>query len=409
MLYPKVLRENPQLIHRLRAEIFRLREDFSTNPRPLLVRLFFYLLLIIFPANLAKRFILPESYVRGVLVDYLIPALYLIEGLVLVILLLSAWKRPKEGTFPLLLIIFLLSLIPWVLPGSFGLLSWFRFGEVALWAGFAYWVSQHLRFARMGRELQLLAWGAGWVTVLALGQLLLQHSVFGYWFLGEPFLTPSLGGVAEGSWLGREFLRPYGTFPHPNVLGGVLSVLAVWFLARKKLFSFLAGLLGTVISFSQTAWASLGLGIMALLVPAGGLGIWISDPAALLSHPSVQRRLDLLASAGEMIKSAPFWGVGLGEFTRALPDFGIPDGLTLFLQPVHNVSFLIAAESGIPAFLALAALFLAAAGRAARRRNYLILIALLQLFILGSFDHYLYTLPQGLFLSSLVIGLAFSD
>jgi len=363
---------------------------------------------LIFPANLAERVILPQSYVLGVLVDYLTLATYLTEILVLGILLLSPWRRVREKT-PLLILVgfFLVSLIPSV-SRSGDPISWFRFGELALWSAFAVWVSRNLSLKRMDRELRLLGWGVGWVTVLALVQLLLQRSVFGYWFLGEPYLTPSLGGVAEGSFLGREFLRPYGTFPHPNVLGGVLSVLAVWFLARKRIPSFLAGTVGTLISFSRTAWVSLGAGITAVLLSAGGLGVLISNPAALLSHPSVQRRLDLLASAGEMILNNPV-GVGLGQFTRALPDYGIPDGLTLFIQPVHNVGFLVAAESGVPAFLALATLYLAAVWRAFRRRNRLILISLAQLLLLGLFDHYLYTLPQGLFLSSLVIGLAFSD
>jgi len=218
--------------------------------------------------------------------------------------------------------------------------------------------------------------------------------------MGEPNLSPSLGGVALGSWGGREVLRAYGTFPHPNVLGGILSVVLVWLAARKRWFGFGVGFAAVVASLSRTAWVSLAGGLTSLLSGFHSFLLW--------GDLSFSRRWELLESAGRMISSSPLAGVGLGQFTSVLPEFGLPSGLSLFIQPAHNIFALIAAESGIPALLAFLFLLAAAFRQTLRQKNRLITIALLQLVFLGFFDHYLYTSPQGLFLFSLIMGLSFS-
>ena len=408
MIYPKLVFSYPKVFHNLNRGFYWVKENLSTNPRYLLLRLSLYLLFLIFPASLAKAFILPQSYVLGVLVDYLIPKLYLIEILLLGVLLVTSWKKPKERIFPLLLGFFSLTLLPSVFFSTFPLISGIRFVQLFLWLIFSFWVSQNLIESLKQKLLTLLGWGTAWVAALALLQILFQRSLLGYWFLGEPYLTPSLGGVATASFFGREILLPYATFPHPNVMGGVLSVLAVWFWARKRFSFFGLAVLGTLISFSQVAWLSLILGLAGAFLGKRVFPLFIFDFRAFWQTPSVQRRLDLLTSAWEMFKSAPFWGVGLGAFTKVLPAFGVPAGLLLFLQPVHNIFALVLAESGMLALLSFLLIWFFAFKRAGEKKDYLLTISLGQLLLLGFFDHYLYTLPQGLFLLSLVWGLAFS-
>jgi len=344
----------------------------------------------------------------GISLSYLIPKIYLTEILILGIVLLTPWQKIKNKLFPILLLGFLLTLLPSLFFTSFPLISWVRFGELSFWLLFSFWLSQNLTKSLKNKLISFLGWGVVWVTLLAFFQLFFQHSLFGYWFLGEPYLTPSLGGVATGSFFGREILLPYGTFPHPNVMGGVLSVLAVWFGAKKRWGFFSFAVLGTIISFSQMAWLSLALGLLGIFLSRRVFPIVSLNFNDLWQSPSVQRRLDLLVSFWEMVKSAPFWGVGLGNFTKVLPAFGVPAGLLLFLQPVHNIFALIAAESGILALGAFLLLWFFAFRRAGEKKDYLLTISLSQIVLLGFFDHYLYTLPQGLFILSLVWGLVFS-
>lgn len=350
---------------------------------------------------------MPQSYVLGILVDYLIPKLYLTEILVLGILLLTPWQKPKNWLFPTALGIFLLTLLPSVWGASLLVVAISRFAQLTLWLAFAFWVSQNTALFKK-ELLTLLSLSVGGVVILALAQLHFQHSIFGYWALGEPVLSPSLGGVAKGSFLGVSFLRPYGTFPHPNVLGGVLSVLALWFWVKKKLWGFGFSVVGTLISFSQVTWASLGLGFLATLMVPKSFPLLVFDFNSLLQNPSIQRRWDLLVAGWEMFKEAPFLGVGLGHFTKALPSFGLPKGILLFIQPVHNIFALVAAESGIIAFLSLLALWGTAFWESLSRKRWALAVSLGQLTLLGSFDHYLYTLPQGLFLLALTLGLVFA-
>jgi len=414
LVFPKSISIYPQVFPKINFHNIWIKLDFSTGKLPPILVLLFSFIILLFPNNLAKHFVLPQSYVLGLLIDYLSPAIYLTEILVALLLLLSLRRflkhkldQPRK-TFLVLAGIFLVTLLPSVWHGStsltadggFSLISLWRWLEVALWLCFGFWVATFI--SEKGRKILflLLAMAIGWVSLLALGQFLTQHSLLGYWFLGEPSLNPSLGGVALGSWGGREVLRAYGTFPHPNVLGGVLSVILVWLAARKHWLGFGMGLAAVVTSLSRTAWVSLAGGLTTLLAGFHSFVLW--------SDLSFSRRWELLGSAWEMVKSSPLFGLGLGQFTSVLPDFGLPSGLSLFIQPVHNIFALIAAESGILALLAFILLLTAAFRQTIRQKERLMTLALLQLVFLGLFDHYLYTSPQGLFLFSLIMGLSFS-
>ena len=56
----------------------------------------FYLIVFLIPLNLAKHFPLASSYVSGNLVDYLIPAIYLTDILIILLLIIKPIKSiPK--------------------------------------------------------------------------------------------------------------------------------------------------------------------------------------------------------------------------------------------------------------------------------------------------------------------------
>ena len=72
-------------------------------------------------------------------------------------------------------------------------------------------------------------------SLLAIFQFLMQSSL-GLSFLGEPFIASDIAHLAKMNFGEIELIRAYGTLPHPNVLGGFLSLsmIGTFFLSIKK-------------------------------------------------------------------------------------------------------------------------------------------------------------------------------
>lgn len=200
-----------------------------------------------------------------------------------------------------------------------------------------------------------------------------------------------------------------------------MALLLPWLLAQGLFLPAGLALIGLFVSFSRLAWICFLFGVLGLAL-LKRKGFWRSSLVVsfslmllalsikllpLSTDLSVTRRIELWESARAMIQTSPLFGIGLGHFTAELPSFGLPSGPTLFLQPVHNIFALIAAESGLFALAAVLVVFALALREGVRKRRFLLLVSLAQLVLLGLFDHYLYTLPQGLFLTSLTFGLIF--
>jgi O-antigen ligase len=65
-------------------------------------------------------------------------------------------------------------------------------------------------------------------------------------------------------------------------------------------------------------------------------------------YGSAESRIPMMQIAFKMIKSNPWFGVGINNYTNAMPSYD-QSGLTLeFFHPVHNVYLQLAAEIGIP-------------------------------------------------------------
>jgi O-antigen ligase len=109
-----------------------------------------------------------------------------------------------------------------------------------------------------------------------------------------------------------------------------------------------------------------------------------------------------------MFKDHPLLGVGLNNFTVAMDEYGQVSGWTRFLQPVHNVYLLVAAETGLVGFIAFIGLLFIVFCSLIKKRNYLLLISMTQITLLCLFDHYFFTLQQTDLLFWLIVGLVFS-
>jgi hypothetical protein len=96
-------------------------------------------------------------------------------------------------------------------------------------------------------------------------------------------------------------------------------------------------------------------------------------------------------------------GVGLNNFIPGLPKYLMAMPTLQLLQPVHNIFWLVAAETGL-AGLVMVVWGLVMTGRQIGGRRWLALVMMVIL-ITGANDHYWLTLPQNQLLVTLVLGL----
>ncbi|MFH1535571.1 MAG: O-antigen ligase family protein, partial [Patescibacteria group bacterium] len=229
--------------------------------------------------------------------------------------------------------------------------------------------------------------------------------------LGERTFSVSTPGIAKFDFYGRQFLRPYATFPHPNVLAAFILVV-ISILNKSKAVLFFGGI-AIFLTMSRTAiFAGFMLAIFYLrkkwLFLAGVLVLILSpilfirfSSLANFDNLTILRRGELLGNAWQIFLKYPIFGVGLNNFIPAMAG-NLITGPSRFLQPVHNIFLLALSETGLIGLIGLISLI----GLPIFRRPLLISWGII--IFLGMFDHYFLTLPQGYRLLFLVWGLSFS-
>ncbi len=305
-------------------------------------------------------------------------------------------------------------------------------------------------------------------AVLGLGQYILQSDL-GLQWLGEKSLNLSdavatvrlPGGVR---WIFDEnrpgiieILRSYGTFDHPNHLGGflVISLLLTChlFLDSKRVKinkNIMIGALclqslALITTFSRSAWLGATIGIFILLC----LRLYRSRGLAQREHlllfalsaslcvavvlfhlpifhrcfpkyRSTERIVESLQSmteqdvgdrgrfqgiAQKMIIQHPWKGVGFHEFvsqTNRFTEFSLWQHL-----PVHNIYLLVAAEVGLPAAISFIIFYILTAYRAMRNSEKEVLAAIWILCgLIGCVDNYFLTSQAGRLLLFSIAALA---
>lgn len=63
-------------------------------------------------------------------------------------------------------------------------------------------------------------------SILAIMQFMFQSTYFNKWF-GLAYHDITIAGNSVVTTVSDKLLRPYGTLPHPNILGGFLAVAAI--------------------------------------------------------------------------------------------------------------------------------------------------------------------------------------
>jgi O-Antigen ligase len=272
-------------------------------------------------------------------------------------------------------------------------------------------------------------------SLVALGQFTLQQTLVPP-ELRLPWLPsdPSGGGTPVVlSPAGDRLLRGFGTFPHPNILGGYLALALAclpvltqgW--SRRSMLWWLVGVVlvaGLLASFSRAAWlaALAGLGIwwwtghrqgragwsllglvpltvaivaLSPLAPTVATRVFPFGPDTnALERGSVENRLALDRSAvSEGFDHLPL-GVGGGNYGVVAVAEGYQEG---WGEPAPNLALLIATELGLPGLVAAVVICIGAlrAIRGDKDLDVAAAAAGLALLLLAMVDHYLWTMPLG--------------
>ena len=403
-------------------------------------KIVFFVLLFLLPTQLGKHFWFDWSLVWGMRVDYFSPTFYLVDmvWLIWVVLILvknfkKERKKVKFEVFWVIILILVNILVAnnrWVAG-----YKWLRLGQLFwVWS----WVTENKRTVKNGL-LKVIPWWLIVEGILAIGQVSKGGSLNGWWwFLGERKFDFNTIGIAQMSVVDMGLVRAYGTFSHPNSLAGFLLVSLIWWVKNFSLFRssnyqrvkwwvvFWLGLVGIFLAGSRTIWL-LTLGFLIFLgwnskvnikKKVKGLAFLVLLVIVLIkmigfNYPLVNflggwdengliKRGQLNLAALQMIKKSPWFGVGLGNFLANLPEFQKNNQIFWF-QPVHNVLLLLVSEIGLLGFGVMGWVL----GRKWdwKKWDKWIWIILGVIFVSGMVDHYWFTLPQNMWLLTLVLGL----
>lgn len=237
-----------------------------------------------------------------------------------------------------------------------------------------------------------------------------------------------------------KILRAYGTFPHPNVLGGFLALILaiILFVSRETksikqtIWLSLGGIIvlwGGILTFSRSAW-------IAMAAAIGIWGIWLIYNKALkqafiltivvivscgtlfLSYKTyiVPRATDVSPDSQaaeyrsefnqegiQIIKANPLIGAGLGQYIIKHEQlFHVEQWRH---QPPHNILLFLLTQVGFIGVLIYIATYIKLGFTWNILKNGLNIMFIVIIIILGSLDHYLISIQQGLLIFALICGL----
>ncbi len=412
----------------------------------LLVRVTFQALVLLLPTQLALHFWPQWAYVYGFRIDYFSPTLYLTD--VFIVLILAFWfvqtrfhkkKHPKSKSvkYQNWLVVFLvlvfigLNILLAIRP-ELAVYKWVKIVEF-IFIGF--FITRIEEFDFTSWVLKPLSYSLIAVSLIALAQFGLQRTVGGFlYWLGERNFTIITPGIATFSLRGRELLRPYSIFPHPNVLAGYLSasVLLLAYSSKEKFkktlyfrISLVISLVVILLSFSQGAWVALSLVALLLFIGVFSdsflkkacVGIFfttivfsimlpvVSDRLTIGSYQTetIKHRLYLAKSSGILIADRPVLGVGAGNFILGLVEVENFPSVSWWLQPSHNIFLVIFSEMGIIGLALFIALLFVTFKKILSEKDRKLLAPLLFVLLSGLVDHYWITLQQTQLLLTIII------
>ena len=369
-------------------------------------------ILFLLPTQLGLHFWPTFSYVGGFRIDYLSPTIYSIDLLIVLYLILNLSqlirlivKNYKSLVFVLLVVF--LNLLFSISPYNTSV--WFT--HLLLYLSFVVIIKN--KNIKLEVILRPILVSCVFLILLEIIQIGIQGSIGGlmYWF-GERSFNTGTPNIAKISLYGREYIRPYATFSHPNSLAGFLFLVLILVKKNNKYKIFTPILiLGILLTLSKSVTISMLM--VYLQIPLSILTIAIAILIIIpllpitdlfVSFPKyIIDRLRYGVVAGEIIKKFPIFGIGYGNYLLSLP-LVLPTRYFLVsnFQPIHNFILLTVSEFGLINIISLIGLYGKYIYKKIKKENIYYLVLIL---FLSTFDHYLYTLPQNKLL--LLISLAY--
>lgn len=422
----------------------------------------FFLVIFSIPNQLGFHFWPSFSYINGIRIDYLSPTLYLSDILIIflfLLLVLDLVKKSIKIKFPqisdLIKVFSLLFVLDLILALFFAKsVQAHLFGVVKIleFSFLSVYTANTIKFKKVSYFVDVLALGGLLSCALAILQFISQSSIGGLWyFMGERSFNLSSLGIAAMNINGNLILRPYASFPHPNVLAFfmffVLLMVSIRIPFEKNFyekvflyFTFILCTIGLFLTFSRVI-------ILCYLVVYGFIfakkiigknfkGVLYSLPFVLifflytfhyysrfLSLKLLARdilfRVELINISFLILKENFLLGVGLNNFFIHEVLFQKNISATIF-QPVHNIFILTLVEVGIFASFILPIILFYSLKNAYRNvqkktnieiKNFYksIFILISCIIVVGSFDHFFLTVQQGILMFSIILGAAFSN
>ena len=438
---------------------------------PDISKLLFFLFLIFLPQQFGPHFWPPFAFVFGVRLDYLSPTFY-VSDLLIIILFFFSWGEVffnksvraflKSRKFLLFIFVIFIPLLYTASPQAliFGVIKFFEFLYLA------FYVVSQIKKKDIPTVIEVFAFAGLFESLLAIAQFFKQESVGGLlYFLGERTYHLSTIGIAAMNTSSGLIVRPYGTFPHPNILAFYLftTIVFLTYLLKnikgrisRNNFNFNRVFLVLAFSFCQVAllltfsriilFCDIIFLLYVFLYPSfiekkisrkkitlttlGFTGIIVYflffnlrffDTRYLMKD--ILPRQDLIQISFLEIKSFPLFGVGLNNFyfyeAALQKNFS-----SVYLQPVHNIFLYWIASTGLIGggiFLYFIGVILVKLIQAINKTSEtfslsadeagfqkVLLVLLLSIFFVGLFDHFFLTTQQGQLLFALILGLSFS-
>jgi len=299
-------------------------------------------------------------------------------------------------------------------------------------------------------NLNKIAWAfsmSGFVqSVFAFTQFATQKVYASKW-LGMAMQDPSmqLGESVVETGL-RRYLRAYGTFSHPNILGGffvvaILFSIFLFFHSKKRWHEIVAlifaicNIVGLTLTFSRSAYLAFAVsGVLYLvfiflksktrisrkifftvMLLAGTLLIGIIFQSAVSPRIVVRERLEKKSLADRAIYMKEsffimqkhfFVGVGMGNFTESVRREMNDQKKPWEYQPVHTTYLLSMSELGVLGLFFYCLFIFSSFVRTLKTKNYLGVAFIIALSIIGVFDHYVWSFYSGIIIFWLIFGIS---
>lgn len=403
-----------------------------------------YLLLVLFPTQLAKHFWPSFSLIYGIRIDYYSIAIYLTDIIFVILFIIWATRTFRDRSRDIydnryLILIFVLIAILNIVFSTSVLISIFKWLKILEYLLLSYYVYKRTDIFNKLSVGKYILISVAIISLVGILQVLRGQTTSRlFYLLGERSFSIFTPGIAITNIFGLNILRMYSTFPHPNALAGFVVVSVIFIVISKKFILkpiekiiLLFALISTCLTFSLSSVVGV-IAVMSISIVfrkhifdrklyflliifyaflSMSLSIFSSE---LINHnlfvqQSFKERLQLADFAGRLLPGNWILGTGLNTFIKSVTTLNRGNVLVWLLQPVHNIFLLIFTETGVAGIIVSFYLLYSYINKMVIFKNKWALAILIFILTTSLFDHYWFTIQQNMLLMSLMVGLSLQE